>query len=230
MLSNSLSGRLSFLDQTLARMIQRFEDEYPECRLRNGTSTHLPPHPAPVLGSAPCSWSDWSSTGREDAEDETLPEEDKDDKTLLARHNSDVSLASRALSNEEGRMHRFGQRMRREVLSSQALDNEPEIADEEEESEKIKALRCKLEGMKGEEIKERVETMGAEAIIRELSTDADGLRAIHRQDPEAFAQFRAAQLIAEHNLATMSPHYPNKVGGSNPEGEPNPKTDIGVET
>ncbi|KAI9767770.1 MAG: hypothetical protein M1840_005451 [Geoglossum simile] len=219
--------RLSFLDQTLARMIQRFEDEYPECRLGNGAS-HLPPHPEPVLGIAPCSWNDWSSTGREDAEGEALTEEDKEDKTLLARHNPDVSLAYRALSNEEGRMHRFGQRMRREVLSSQGLDHEPEITDEEEESEKIKALRSRMEAMKGEEIKERVETMGAEAIIRELSTDAEGLRAIQRQDPEAFAQFRAAQLIAEHNLATISPHYP-KVAGGSPEEQPSTKTDIGVE-
>src|SRR4051794_27038930 len=118
-------------------MIQRFEDEYPECRLGNGTPTsHLPP---PLLGIAPCSWSVSSPTcveGHEDAEvvEDVTQAEDQEGKSLLARHNSDVSLASRALSNEEGRMHRFGQRMRREVLRPQTLDHEHGTTGEEEES------------------------------------------------------------------------------------------------
>jgi hypothetical protein len=183
-------------------MIQRFEDEYPECRLGNETSTsRLSTYHASGLGCTPSPWKEPSTTRTEDT---TLTDEDEDAGILLAHHNSDVSSASRALSNEEGRMHRFGQRVRREVFRPQTLDHEHGTTGEEEETQQIMALRSKLEAIKGEEIKDKVETMGAEAVIRELSTDVERLHSLARQDPEAFEQFRAAQLMAEHNLATTS--------------------------
>ncbi|KAH0566538.1 hypothetical protein GP486_000079 [Trichoglossum hirsutum] len=202
--------RLLFLDQTLAGMIQRFEDEYPECRLSNEPSTsYLSPYPTSEPGSSP--------TLRK--EPSTTETEDEDAGPLLVRHNSDVSLASRALSNEEGRMHRFGQRIRREVFRPETLDHHHGTTGEEEEAQPVKALRCQIESMKSEEIIDKVETLGAEAVIRELSTDVERLHSLAKQDPEAFEQFRAAQLMAEHNnLATTSfPDSNHAVEGS-PEG------------
>ncbi|KAH0545122.1 hypothetical protein FGG08_000734 [Glutinoglossum americanum] len=217
--------RLLFLDQTLARMIQRFEDEYPECRIMNEAPIADPPDQDSVLGSVPSSWNDPSTIGTENA---ALTEDDDEGGPLLARHNSDVSLASRALSNEEGRMHRFGQRIKREVLRPQTLDHEHDTTGEEEETEQMKALRSKIEAMKGEEIKDRVETMGAEAIIQELSTEVEGLQPLAVRGPDTFERCKAVQLIAEHNPVMNSSPDSDSAIESCPE-ETTTKTGVGAE-
>jgi len=90
--------RLLFLDQTLQGMIQRFEDEYPETRLQHAdaASTHSSAQStSPPNSSVPTISTNLTENG--------TPESDDDEpKALRSRHNSDVSLASRALSLEEG--------------------------------------------------------------------------------------------------------------------------------
>ena len=99
-----LIGRLLFLDQTLQGMIQRFEDEYPETRLQpsdaaSTTSSKL--SSSPPTSAVPTLENSVST-------DFTAAESDEDEpSTLRSRNNSDVSLASRHMSLEEGRLHRF---------------------------------------------------------------------------------------------------------------------------
>ncbi|KAK4945089.1 Microtubules assembly and stabilization protein, partial [Elasticomyces elasticus] len=120
--------RLLFLDETLKGMIHRFEDEYPECRLS-------PPSPN-QLASLSSSLSSVHSTnmsmlpnGLETSTGTLLTEasnaldsdveggEDNELRSRVHRSNSDVSLAGRALALEEGRVHRLGQKVRRDILS-----------------------------------------------------------------------------------------------------------------
>ena len=126
-------GRLLFLDQTLQRIIQRFEDEYPETRLAavdaapsgdaaaenaapRGTSAEIPP-----AGDDDNNHSTFTNL----ADPILMPISTNEDEPRAiqsgrSRHGSDVSLASRALAMEEGQMHRLGQQVRRGLFGSRS--------------------------------------------------------------------------------------------------------------
>lgn len=171
--------RLQYLDSTLDRMIQRFENEYPETRLNTtpfgetiksrSTSTDSAIPPEDTL----------SPTATRDIADE------EDDSTTalkpaLARHPSDHSLATRQAA-EEGRMHRFGQRIRREVLPPNMLDYAHGTTGEEPEPEHILELRQRLEKMDGEEIQRRVEELGTDGVMREIGATKEQLQELERR-------------------------------------------------
>jgi hypothetical protein len=98
-------------------MIQRFEDEYPETRLQtsdtasNRSSVASLPSSSPPISTVP--------TLDNSVTDMTAQDSDEEEGrlTVRSRHNSDVSLASRHMSQEEGRLHRFGHRVRTGLLN-----------------------------------------------------------------------------------------------------------------
>ncbi|TKX23281.1 hypothetical protein C1H76_4348 [Elsinoe australis] len=126
--------RLLFLDKTLEGMILRFEDEYPECRLAPPGGDGRSPGGAsagkegsissfgsaiesPVLnrGSAEVGAGHQVLLGANSA-----GEGDSDEELLAglrrpSRRGSEVSLANKALSIEEGRMHRLGHGIRQDL-------------------------------------------------------------------------------------------------------------------
>ncbi|KAL9015947.1 MAG: hypothetical protein Q9185_006670 [Variospora sp. 1 TL-2023] len=183
--------RLQYLDTTLDRMIQRFENQYPETRL-NTTSP----------------FGEWlhshQQIGASADEDEAIPPEntlsptttttihlDNDNpafdytsttalKPALARNPSDHSLASRQAA-EEGRMHRFGQRMRREVLPPDMLDYAHGTTGEEAEPEHLRELRSRLEAIGGDEIRRRVRELGTEGAMREIGATKEVLVELERR-------------------------------------------------
>ncbi|KAL8919281.1 MAG: hypothetical protein Q9208_006846 [Pyrenodesmia sp. 3 TL-2023] len=177
--------RLQYLDSTLERMIQRFENEYPETRLNTTTpfgETLAIPHQPPY-----------------DDETEAIPPEetlsptitrthhdffDDDDTTALkpalARPPSEHNLASRQAA-EEGRMHRFGQRMRREVLPPDTLDYAHGTTGEVPEPEHLQELRKRLEALGGDEIQRRVAELGTEDVMREVGATKDALVELERR-------------------------------------------------
>jgi len=104
-------GRLVFLDQTVERMIKRFEDEYPETRLDSNDTS--PPSEGPTISDSTAAL-EAQGLDTEQAQLETAVSDDEDVAIwpTLSRHNSDVSLTSKVLSQEEGRMLRS-----REILT-----------------------------------------------------------------------------------------------------------------
>ena len=124
-------------------MIQRFEDEYPECRvpanvepssdhtastaddpLASETSTfHSSFNPTGTHSNAtlPGSISSMNSASTVPNRSTEWYSDDEDDvhptQTLRSRHASDVSLAAKALTIEEGRVHRIGQKVKRDLLA-----------------------------------------------------------------------------------------------------------------
>jgi len=200
--------RLMFLDQTLERMIKRFEDEYPETRLpptKAVAPTPMPDHASPtetsiIAGGTP----DNSSYG-----DPRLSDDEGGLRPALSRHNSDVSLASRALSQEEGRMHRFGQKMRREILKPEMEDHKHSAADMKQWAPHLQLLRDTLEELGGEEIRKKIEAGGQNALIQELNIEASALRqSVIESDPEGWRQFQQAQeaMLRNSHLQGMDPH------------------------
>lgn len=196
--------RLLFLDQTLEGMIKRFEDEFPETRL----SPSVTSPPLPDMGLASPSESLDLNEGAESRISDTEPvfveaagSDDEDNlRPVLSRHNSDVSLASRALSQEEGRMHRFGQQFRRDIINSNPEDPVPEAESKQDQALHLQLLRAMVEGTGGEEIKNRILTEGEEVVMQELSNEASALRQqLKEQDPENWVKFVESQEAAQRN-------------------------------
>ncbi|KAL8809772.1 MAG: hypothetical protein Q9200_003125 [Gallowayella weberi] len=173
--------RLQYLDSTLERMIQRFESEYPETRL------NTTPFGENIRSRSIST--DTSSYTTPPEEDEVLSPSAVDDdefdsstalKPALGRRPSDHSLATRQAA-EEGRMHRFGQRVRREIFPPEMLDYEHGTTGEGSESEHMKALRIKLESLDGQEIQRRVEEMGPEEVMRDIGATKGELEELERR-------------------------------------------------
>ncbi|KAI9730894.1 MAG: hypothetical protein M1834_005612 [Cirrosporium novae-zelandiae] len=199
--------RLQFLDSTLKRIIERFEDEYPETRI---------PDPLDVPGIAPDSVSDHGSS-----EDTSLnsgkksedaaggsPMFHEDDEGMiihpLSRRNSDVSIASRALTTEEGQMHRFGQKMRRDILRPQMHDHLHGTTGDEEDLLHIAALRERLETLSGAEIRSMVDKDGVKGVLTQLGATVEELITLKKEDPAGLEKLKAAQLTALLNIGTSN--------------------------
>lgn len=194
--------RLRFLDQTLQNMIQRFEDEYPETR-------EVPPSPRQPtsmdssLTDASKAYTDLSlNTQGTDFTNNVSDEEDEPGaiKSAIKRHGSGVSLASRALGAEEGRLHRLGQQLRREVIdlpnADAVVDDEPPHA----QRSRIRALGEKLESISGGELKSMIERDGWQSALKKVGMNYDDLRGLQEQDPEGWEQFKESQMKARANL------------------------------
>jgi hypothetical protein len=189
--------RLLFLDQTLKGMIKRFEDEFPETRLpaagASSSSTDL-------TNSGDAQGSD-TEQALVDTNEGHLSDDEFVVRPVLSRHNSDVSIASKALSQEEGRMHRFNQKFRRDILMSDGSGEANGPTDQDEYSMHLQALRSMLEDLGGEQIRAKLEREGQDAVLDELRNEASSLRKqIIDADPEGWKKFVESQEAAQMNL------------------------------
>jgi hypothetical protein len=194
--------RLLFLDQTLEGMIRRFETEFPETRLPSAIVSPQIPDVPDVSRASPTESVDLSrASDTEPALNEAPISDDEGGlRPVLSRHNSDVSLASRALSQEEGRMHRFGQKFRRDILKPEGQDHEHGTTGQEETPPHLQLLRAMVEGLGGEELRNKIEEHGQDALLEELNDGASELRRqIIESDPEGWEKFRESQEAAQRN-------------------------------
>ncbi|KAK5131069.1 hypothetical protein LTR08_001355 [Meristemomyces frigidus] len=214
--------RLLFLDQTLQSMIQRFEEEYPETRLAPADASEPAPRPMPRMGLGVGSGSTMADRRRGRADlsvttqgmefaangvsDDDEADAEADDGGLrpgMKRTGSEVSLAGRALSLEEGRLHRLGQSLRRGIIDSPvaaALPHDAEDTARQDEHARIKALGEKLEAISGIELKAIVEREGWPTVLRTVGANYDDLRRLQEQDPEGWEQLKESQIKARMNL------------------------------
>jgi len=149
--------KLLFLDETLYRVIHRFEEEYPECR------QPLPSIVEPESKASPSTGVPIRKMSTRIPHNDT--EFDNDDSPLTqilkpsSRRGSEVSLHSRNLQDEEGQMHKLGHYMAHEIFSelptsrSEADEDAEEIAARKAHRESV--LQA-VEGYSGEELKRRV--------------------------------------------------------------------------
>lgn len=98
-------------------------------------------------------------------------------------------------------MHRFGQHMRREVLRPTGTNDVLHGTSEDDapEAAHLAALRQKLEGHSGDYIRDQVRQKGADDLIMELGINAQELRVLEREDPQAFVVMKDSQLAAQIN-------------------------------
>lgn len=190
-------GRLQFLDSTLERMIERFENEYPETRISKPTPATTEPfsddnastsssliHPTPTYPPL-----EPASPDQEDPDDTTAP---LIRPASVSRRASSPSLASRQ-AQEEGRMHRFGQRIKRDILRPESQDYAHGTTGTESEAQHLQDLRRRLEAFEGGELKDRVERLGPETAFDMIGASAEQLSAWQRGDPEGFERIKEAR-------------------------------------
>ncbi|OJD33270.1 cell wall biogenesis protein mhp1 [Diplodia corticola] len=241
--------RLLFLDNTLQGIIQRFEDEYPDCRVHHHrpptaseisaalansigslSSDHDPPSSndnnngsnktdtadtssAPSKGPYAAHNTGFTAAGDSGSDDEAEHDHDHDHDLpplgLRSRHNSDVSLASRAQTLEEGRIHRLGQSVRRELLRPQLEDRlhgtTGEDAETAREPAHLRMLRDQLSQLSGGELRDMVVRDGWEETVKKIGANAEELRALARERPDEFEQWRDAQIAAQVNAGMDVP-------------------------
>jgi hypothetical protein len=208
--ANMNIGRLLFLDQTLQGMIQRFEDEYPETRLQPSDTASIQSSVDSVPSSSPPA----SSVPTLDNSITDIANQDSDEEeglTLRSRHNSDVSLASRHMSLEEGRLHRFGHRVRTGLLnpsrptSAHGDSEHPNPSfmsgtmDDHGLPEHLRSLRMHFSHYSGDEMRQMIEGVGWEKAFDSVVENAEELRNLERDDPAAFKVFRESQIAALKN-------------------------------
>ncbi|KAH5324508.1 hypothetical protein HBI12_086740 [Parastagonospora nodorum] len=202
--------RLLFLDQTLQGMIQRFEDEYPETRLQpsdthsiNSSSGSMPSN-SPPISKVPTLDNSITDIANQDSDEE-------EGLTLRSRHNSDVSLASRHMSQEEGRLHRFGHRVRTGLLNpsrpNSSSGDEPHnnpaflsgTMDDHGLPEHLRSLRMYFHNYSGDEMRHMIEGVGWEKAFNNVVENAAELQNLERDDPATFQIFKESQIAALKN-------------------------------
>lgn len=204
--------RLVFLDQTLQSMIERFEEEYPETRLRPpspeasaSVASSYTGQPSVLGSSVNTQGTDYTNMG---TDEEDFAEEDGEGMlhhVASPRKGSDVNIAARAQSIEEGRLHRMGQHLRREVIDSprntEFRDVPWQQGEDLQESERIRKFGEHIESISGLELKDLVQKEGYESLLKKVGGNYEDLRQLQEQDPEAWEGFKEAQEKARQNLA-----------------------------
>ncbi|RMZ79342.1 hypothetical protein DV737_g3469, partial [Chaetothyriales sp. CBS 132003] len=221
--------RLFFLDQTLQRMIQRFEDEYPQTKLAslpdpiavNGQAgvNSNGGDGTDVLGSSVATESIVSISTTDDNSltggpvgDESVRAEDSN-AVKLSRTPSTTSLAAKEYTIEEGRMLRFGQGLRREVLKPAGMTDHLHGVDKDDiEPEHLAKLRARLESFKGDEIRQHVLRAGPQKVIDDLGVTAREMALLTEQDPAGLKSFKGDDHLAAQRLDNLNNHTAGELG------------------
>ena len=200
--------RLQFLDYTLAKMIQRFEDEYPETRLPQAAPSAVVPDSSSQNSGEDANGTNATGNLSSSMVDENAVDDEETDQYAihLSRASSMTSLHARAMTSEEGHVHRLGQNLRRDFL------NPPEgQADGNEDDEShIAALREKLERLHEEQSQSPFDSARAEQAFEKLGNTVDELWAAQRQDAEGFEKFKQSQIAAQINSGMRPANGSNK--------------------
>lgn len=147
---------------------------------------------------------------------------------ILSRSSSMTSLHSRAMTSEEGHIHRLGQNIRRDFLSPSLNQSVDHLSSSFFDESHVMALREKLERLQGEQMVSSFDTVGADKAIEGLGLTVDELWDTQRRDAEGFAMFKQSQIAAQINggirKASSTPEHGHET--SRTTGENN--TDGGV--
>jgi hypothetical protein len=190
-------------------MIQRFEDEYPETRIIQPQPINLNQETSSQNSGdddhLASSFTNAQSTGINNHDNDIAVDDEEGDHYAirLSRASSITSLHSRAMTSEEGHVHRLGQNIRRDFLHP--LDqNQGDSMNTVDESH-IAALRERLDRLHEAQTRSHFESVGADKAFHELGSTVEELWAIQKQDSEAFERFKQSQIAAQINSGRRTP-------------------------
>lgn len=130
--------------------------------------------------------------------------------TPNSRKNSDVSLASRALGLEEGRIHRLGHQVRQDMITKTSSHNNNrqddatlmsslDADDAWAEGSRLSEMTKKMVNLSGPELRAILERSGWEGVMESLGANLEELKLLQMKDPVGWEQFRESQLKAFAN-------------------------------
>lgn len=187
-------------------MIQRFEDEYPETRLPQATSNSRAPDAGSQNSSedanGPGTSTNNLSSSMIDNENAVDDEETDQYAIHLSRTSSMTSLHARAMTSEEGHVHRLGQNLRRDLLNPSLGDGE---GDEDDQSH-LDALRDRLERLHEQQSQSPFDSAHVDEAFEKLGNTVDELWAAQRHDAESFEKFKQSQIAAQINSGLRIPN------------------------
>jgi len=213
--------RLLFLDSTLEKMIMRFEEEFPETRQEPGSPKQLAAEESPVGSVGSVEATPFFSNLGDDpiarlTRDASLQsDEDEGSSNFMrpraSRHNSDVNLASRALSLEEGRIHRLGQGIRRDIMNAPSpgdshgtsipvVPGAPVAVPPQQTDPHLQDLARKLENISGPELNTILDSGGWTEVMQKVGANMEELRQLQELDPTGWEQFKESQMKARMNV------------------------------
>ncbi|GKT50934.1 MAP-ous protein 1 [Colletotrichum spaethianum] len=188
--------KLIFLDATLANIIKRFEDEFPDTRVSNDEASETTlPSQSDQLGT--------SLSSTEDPDQHSIPSDAEDETGLsvrpgLQRTNSTLSHTSKALAEEEGRIHRAGHKIRSGIIKPEYYGLLSGVLEVGLDPKHTAMLHQMIEEIDDPELTQKVEEKG---IMRVFNEDRDqvreGLRAL---DPSHWDRFVESQEKARGNV------------------------------
>ncbi|KAI3548258.1 cell wall biogenesis protein Mhp1 [Colletotrichum abscissum] len=188
--------KLMFLDVTLANIIKRFEDEFPETRVSTDEASETTlPSQSDQLGT--------SLSSTEDPDQHSIPSDAEDETGLsvrpgLPRTNSTLSHTSKALAEEEGRMHRAGHKIRSGIIKPEYYGLLSGVLEVGLDPKHTAMLHQMIEEIDEPDLTQKVEQKG---IMRVFNEDRDqvreGLRAL---DPMHWDRFVESQEKARGNV------------------------------
>lgn len=144
-----------------------------------------------------------------------LSDDDDSSSTFMkprpSRHNSDVNLASRALALEEGRIHRIGQGIRRDLVNApdpadsraNAMPNAsgaPATIASYVNDPHLQDLARKLENISGPELNTILDSGGWTEVMQKVGANMAELRQLQDLDPTGWEQFKESQMKARMNV------------------------------
>ncbi|KAM0499653.1 hypothetical protein ACHAPB_005841 [Verticillium nonalfalfae] len=194
--------KLMFLDTTLANIIKRFEDEFPDTRVDESTEQ--------TVADAASAKSDQLGTSLSselDPEQIAIPSDPEDDLDLqvrpsVSRSNSIMSHTSRALADEEGRILRAGHKFRSGIIKPEhyGLLNSPDELSFEPKHEA--SMLDMVEELDDPELSRKAKEKGIIRLFREDRVEIS--EALRRVDPEYWERFVESQEKARGNVQVSS--------------------------
>lgn len=215
MYTDYVTDRLLFLDNTLKGIIKRFEDEFPDTR---EYSLHPVTPPAEAdeashpLSSSPTDL--LPPTAGSDIEDEPFSI-----RPPISRSNSVVSMTSRALSEEEGRVLRAGHKFRSGIFKPrsehymllsgiEAVGNDPNH---------VRFLHEMLDELDDDELRKKAEEIGVVRVFQEERERV--LEKMKQSDPEHWERFAESQIMASKNRMDGEVKLQEEEDGDGQKGE-----------
>jgi len=207
------ADRLIFLDNTLKGIIKRFEDEFPDTREVDSAVAFSSDevHDEKQLGTSLSSGEGdadmrmHDTSAISDGEDDLEIDGDGDDVVklrppLLVRTASSVSLTSKALADEEGRVLRAGHRFRAGIVKPEhlaLLSDGVELVGRDPKH--VRMLQDLLDELGDDELRAEV---GQKGVIRVFNERKAEIRQRMREaDPVHWDRFVESQEMARKNVA-----------------------------
>jgi hypothetical protein len=193
--------RLVFLDNTLKGIIKRFEDEFPDTRDDDQQPispdvTEPDQHLAASFTSAADPESYLPPAAGSDNEDEPFSI-----KPPLSRTNSVVSISSRALADEEGRVLRAGHKFRSGIFKPEHYMLLSGLEMVGADKNHVRVLHEMLDDIGDEELLQKAEEIGVVRVFQEYREEVLGK--LKEADPEHWERFAESQIMATKNVGKV---------------------------